>query len=212
MRTAVRRPTTPLWVKLALCVVLGGPPLYWLVDRHDRLGNESRLGAIASDIAGRQVKVRCPGVVGKILSWDIVEGSVRFDAQGRPADETKVRKFTCAELDALAEGRRAEVLDCAVARGVACGAPVADLALAVDVLAHESWHLAGVIDEAITECRAVQSLAWTARRLGATPEQGHALALAHMATGYQRLPERYRTADCADGSKLDLRPDDPVWP
>ena len=59
------------------------------------------------------------------------------------------------------------------------------MALAVDVLAHESWHLAGVLEEALTECRAVQTVAWTARRLDVTPAQGRA---------------------------LDLRPDDPNWP
>jgi hypothetical protein len=147
-----------------------------------------------------------------VLSWDIVEGSVRFDAEGRPADETKLRAFTCAELDALAEGRRDEELACAERDGAACGKPVHDLALAVDVLAHESWHLAGIIDEAVTECRAVQTTAWTAQRLGASAAQGRALARTHLETGYLRLPDRYRSGDCTDGGKLDLRPDDAVWP
>jgi hypothetical protein len=210
MRTV--RPATPVWVKLALAVVLTGPPGWWLFDRHDRLGNESRLRAVASAIAGRDVQVRCPGVVGKVFSWDIVEGSVRFDANGRPADETRLRAFTCAELDALAEGRRDEALACAERDGLACGRPAEDLALAVDVLAHESWHLAGIMDEAITECRAVQTIPWAARRLGATDEQGRALARIHLASGYRRLPPRYRSGACVDGGELDLRPDDPVWP
>jgi hypothetical protein len=210
MRT--KRTTTPVWVKLAVALVIVAPPVWWLIDRHDRLGNEGRLSDIASAIAGREVHVRCPGVIGKVLSWDIVEGSVRFDAQGRPADETRLRKFTCAELDALAEGRRTELLACAEQQGRACGNGVEDLALAVDVLAHEAWHLAGIIDEAVTECRAVQTMAWTARRLGATAEQGRALALVHLDTGYQRLPERYRSGSCVDGGELDLRPDDRTWP
>jgi hypothetical protein len=192
MRTM--RPTAPAWVKLALIALFVGGPGWWLAERHDRVGNESRLSAIATTIAGRDVRVRCPGVVGRVLSWDIVEGSVRFDAAGRPADETRLRAFTCAELDALAEGRRASALTCADA---ACAHAADDVALAVDVLAHESWHLAGVIDEAQTECRAVHTLAWTAQRLGTTPEQGRALALRYLATGYPRLPERYRTGACA---------------
>lgn len=153
MRTV--RPTAPAWVKLALVVVFVGGPGWWLAQRHDRVGNESRLSAIASTIAGRDVRVRCPGVVGRVLSWDTVEGSVRFDAAGRPADETRLRAFTCAELDALAEGRRASAATCADA---AC-APGADLA-----------------------------------------------------SGYPRLPERYRSGACVDGGALDLRPGDPVWP
>jgi hypothetical protein len=200
MRTV--RPTAPAWVKLALIAVFLGGPGWWLAQRHDRVGNESRLSSIASAIAGRDVRVRCPGVVGRVLSWDTVEGSVRFDAAGRPADETRLRAFTCAELDALAEGRRASALKCADA---ACAHAADDVALAVDVLAHESWHLAGVIDEAQTECRAVQTLAWTAERLGATPEQGRALARRYLATGYPRLPERYRTGSCGQAAAPERR-------
>jgi hypothetical protein len=184
MRT--RRVSTPLVVKLALAAVLVGAPTWWLAQRQDRAGNEKRLSAIASTIAGRDVRVRCPGVGGRVLSWDTVEGSVRFDESGKPADETDIRAFACAELDALAEGRRAEALACGP--GPACG----DLALAVDVLAHESYHLSGIIDEAQTECRAAQTLSWTAQQLGATPEQGAALTARYLETGYPRLPERYR--------------------
>jgi hypothetical protein len=206
------RHATPVWVKALLAAVIVGAPSWWLVERHDRIGNEHRLGAVASAIAGQDVRVRCPGVIGRALSWDIVEGSVRFDAAGRPADETKLRAFTCDELDALAEGRRADALACAERSGAACGTEVEELALAVDVLAHESWHLAGVIDEAVTECRAVQTIAWTARQLGATELQGRALARAYLETGYPRLPERYRSGACADGGELDLRPGDGAWP
>jgi hypothetical protein len=210
MRTV--RPKTPVWVRLIIAAVVVGGPGYWLLDRHDRIGNEQRLSAVATAIAGRDVRVRCPGVVGKVFSWDTVEGSVRFGADGRPADETKLRAFTCAELDALAEGRRGDALACAERHGAGCGQPVEDVALAVDVLVHEAWHLAGIIDESVTECRAVQSLAWGAERLGATPAQGRALARAYMTTGYPRLPEAYRTGQCADGAALDMRPDDSSWP
>jgi hypothetical protein len=208
MRTA----TTPVWVKLALAIAVVGGPGWWLLQWRDRVGNERRLAAVASAIAGRDVSVRCPGVVGRVLSWDTVEGSVRFGPDGKPADETRLRAFSCAELDALAEGRRDEALACAEQRGASCGREVADLALAVDVLVHESWHLAGVIDEAVTECRAVQSLAWGAQQLGASPAESRALAQVYLKTGYPHLPQRYKTADCADGTELDLRPADPVWP
>jgi hypothetical protein len=136
---------------------------------------------------------------------------VQFDASGRPSDETRLRELTCAELDALAEGRRAGALAC-IEAGVACGRQANDVALAIDVLAHESWHLAGLLDEALAECRAVQTIAWTAERLGTTPAQGQALAERYLDTWYPQLPDRYRATGCANGSELDLRPDDPNWP
>jgi hypothetical protein len=84
--------------------------------------------------------------------------------------------------------------------------------MAVDVLAHESWHLRGVIDEGVTECRALQSMAWTAQQLGATAEQGRALAKAQYEGAYREMPDAYRDSRCEDGGELDLRPDDERFP
>ena len=157
-------------------------------------------------------RVKCPGPLGRLLGWDIVEGSVRFGPDGRPADETKVRRRSCAELDALAEGRRAKELECIGRTAIACGRHGRETVMAVDVLAHESWHLRGVIDEAETECRSLQTIAWTAQQLGATAEQGRAMARAEYTGAYEEMPEAYRSAACADGGALDLRPEDERFP
>jgi hypothetical protein len=184
---------TPLWVRTLVCVALVGGPGWWALQWHDRTVNERRLAAIASQIAGRPVHVRCPGVVGRLLGWDTVEGSVAFDAAGRPADVTKLRTFACAELDALAEGRRAAVLAC-VARGTRCGSAEDDVAMAVDVLTHESFHLSGIADEAQTECRSLQTMGWTAERLGVTPAVAQRLAVHQATHGYLLMASRYRGA------------------
>jgi hypothetical protein len=84
--------------------------------------------------------------------------------------------------------------------------------MAVDVLAHESWHLRGVIDEGETECRSLQTIAWTAQQLGATGDQGHAMALAQYTGAYEEMPEAYRSGGCADGGPLDMRPGDDRFP
>jgi hypothetical protein len=68
------------------------------------------------------------------------------------------------------------------------------------------------MDEAVTECRSLQTMARTAERLGATPAQAHALAAYARDANYERMPDRYQSAECRDGGALDLRPDDPVWP
>jgi hypothetical protein len=205
-------PRTPIWVKLTVAAVLAIALGWWSLDWRDRRGNEQRLSAIASQIAGREVEVHCPGPISRLIGWDIVEGSVRFDADGTPHDETNIRKTSCAELDALAEGRRAKELECVARTNLACGRHGRETVMAVDVLAHESWHLRGVIDEAETECRSLQTMAWTAQQLGATPEQGRALARAQYDGMYQEMPAQYRSGGCADGGPLDLRPEDAVFP
>jgi hypothetical protein len=188
--------STPLWVRAIVAGLLVGLPGWGLVSHLDRTANQRRLGAIASDIAGRPVKVHCPGAIARrLLSYDIVEGTVRFDEQGRPADRTDLRARTCAELDAMAEGRRDGVLACVAAHG-ACGVAADQLAMAVDTVTHESFHLAGIIDEAATECRSLMAMAGTARRLGAAPAEADALAAHELRTNYPRMPARYRTPPC----------------
>jgi hypothetical protein len=208
----MKHPTTPIWLKLGVAAALAFGFAWWSMDWRDRRGNEQRLSGIASQIAGRAVEVHCPGPISRLIGWDIVEGSVRFDEDGTPQDETKIRKTSCAELDALAEGRRTKELACVARTNLACGRHGRETVMAVDVLAHESWHLRGISDEGETECRSLQTMAWTAQQLGATPEQGRAMARAQYEGMYQEMPEHYRSGTCADGAALDLRPDDKTFP
>ena len=94
---------------------------WWVLDRTDRVGNEQRLSAVASQIAGRGVEVALPGPAGAGVRRLTAEGWVEFDAEGKPADETKLQKTSCSELDALAEGRRAKELECTARAGILCG-------------------------------------------------------------------------------------------
>ena len=191
-----RYPTTPLWLKLSVSVVLLAATAWWVLDRSDRVGNEHRLSAIASQIAGREVKVHCPGPLARVFGGSTAEGWVKFDAAGKPADETKLQKTSCAELDALAEGRRAKELECTARAGILCGRRGTELAMAVDVVTHESFHMSGIRDEAATECASLGRMATTAQQLGATPEQGAALARGQFTETYPLMGEVYRSADC----------------
>jgi hypothetical protein len=190
--TTTTRTRTPLWVR-ATIVALVVSLTAWLVAVHlDRTGNERRLSAIASQIAGRPVKVHCPGVLARHVEYEVAGGTVMFGADGRPADVTHLAQTPCGELDALAEGHRADVLRC-----IACGSPAAvRLAWAVDTLTHESFHLSGISDEATTECHALATMAWTAQQLGATAEQGAELAALERVATYPQMPELYRM-DCS---------------
>jgi hypothetical protein len=162
------------------------------------------------------VKALLAAVILGAPSWWLVERHDRRAACGSTPPAGPLTRPSCGRSRATSSTRWSKggartALACAERSGAACGTEVEELALAVDVLAHESWHLAGVIDEAVTECRAVQTIAWTAVQLGATEPQGRALARAYLETGYPRLPERYRSGACADGGELDLRPDDGAW-
>jgi hypothetical protein len=181
---------TPVWVKAILVVVGVGLPAWWLAALHNRVANEHRLEAIASEIAGRPVEVHCPGFL-RSIGPDTLGGTVRFDADGSPADDTRLRKAPCAELDALAEGRRSTQLAC-VARSTSCGDDAQAVARAVDTLTHESFHMSGIADEAETECHSLHKLAWTAQQLGATAAQGAAMAVAQYDGTYQQMGDAYR--------------------
>ena len=183
-------------MKVVPVAVLVLASAWWLADRRDRVGNEGRLGDIASVIAGRPVRVSCPGPVGRLFGWDSVAGSVRFGADGRPGDVADLRTGPCAELDALAEGRRDGLLAC----GAPCMGRMIDLASAVATLVHEAWHLHGIMDEGETECRAIGSLAWGAERLGAAPAEAALLARVHRELVYPRLGEVYRGGSCASSA------------
>ena len=195
MRRSVRA-RMPVKAKVALAAALLFLPALWALDRHDRMQLQHRLEPIASDIARRPVGVHCPGWWGRLLSpGDTNAGVVALDEYGGPADHTDLRAATCAELDALVEGRRKAQLACA-ARSSSCGDDVQALAWAVGTLAHESFHLRGILDEGLTECYAVQTLASTAQRLGATPAEAQNLATLHWETGLPQMPVQYQEAGC----------------
>jgi hypothetical protein len=206
------RARMPLAYRIAAIAAIALPCMWWAADILDRRGNEHRLEAIASQIAGRQVEVHCPGPLGRIGSdYDTLGGTVDADADGQPVNETKLRSAPCAELDAIAEGRRDKQLAC-VMRSTSCGDDAARVAWAVDTITHEAFHMKGIRDEGLTECNAVQTMAWTATQLGATDEQARALARLHWEVDYPQMPDQYKLSGCADGAPLDLRPNDSRWP
>jgi hypothetical protein len=193
-----RYPTTPLPLKLAAAAVLVVVLGWWTLDHVDRAGNEKRLSAIASEIAGRSVKVHCPGPLGRVFAKDsVADGYVRFDADGNPADDTRLQASACDELDALAEGRRAQELACTERAGILCGRHGRELAQALDVVTHESFHLQGIQDEGRTECNSLRTMGRTAQRLGATPAQGAALARGQFAESLPLMPQQYRMPGCS---------------
>jgi hypothetical protein len=157
---------------------------------------ERRLASIAGEIAHRDVSIRCQGRVGELVDVDGEYGFVRFGADGSPADDARLDRRICTSLARLARGD---------------GVTVDAGSLAVEALAHESYHLAGVQDEGATQCYALQAMRFVAKRLGASAEVGDAFVRAAVAR-YPGLPEAYRSAECREGGALDLHPETGVFP
>jgi hypothetical protein len=201
-RPARRRPlrgfATGLGVIVALAFVV------WFVDSRtgwDSVPGERRLAAVerfsdeASRIAEKPVTIRCDesrDFVGFVQHADgiaIVGG-----------DRAYVTPEICNDLYRLAF------------QGHVSGARTGR---ALAVLAHEAWHLRGEGDEGRTECFGLQSGVELGVRLGLSEGRARQLmrqqltenAARGAATAEYRVP-----ADCADGSPLDLRPDDPDFP
>jgi hypothetical protein len=154
---------------------------------------EHRLGAVASVIARRPVGVHCQSGTGALLDVSAELGTVQFDAEGHPADHTDLRHQVCGWLAKLP------------------GGSVANAATAVEVLAHESYHLAGYMDEATAECYALQTMPYVAQRLGATQQQIRTW-VAYSFARYPSMPEEYVSPDCVPGGRLDLGSPSSIWP
>lgn len=182
--------------RFAILAVAAALAAGFLLLRHARAETETRLGAIAGEVAKRDVTVRCQGRIGAALDVGAEAGSVRFDAAGRPGDSTDLDWSVCESLERFREDGEA---------GFAA-------VQAIHTLAHESWHLAGIQDEAQTECYGLQTTAFVAGRLGADPVVAQGIATDALRRLYPALPERYRTSDCRDGGPLDLRPASAIWP
>ena len=167
--------------------------------QYEKRANEHRLAGVASEIAGRDVDVHCPGPMQKLVDISPNAGSVYFDAQGRPAEYTDLNDETCTTLSDFAEGKTGPQDSLRVAR-------------ALHVLAHESFHLAGVRGEAEADCFGVQRVAFAAGRLGADPGEAERLAAIARRDRAISAPPDYRSAACFDGGPLDLDPASNAWP
>jgi hypothetical protein len=83
---------------------------------------------------------------------------------------------------------------------------------ALKILAHESYHLRGVKNEAAAECYAIQTVPRVARALaGVSFPDAHALAVIEYLVGYPGMPPPYRSGECRPGGALDLS-SGPNWP
>lgn len=173
--------------------------------------NEARYGRVASEIAKRDVGVRCQGLLGELLDVGVNAGTVQFDASGRPADETHLTRRVCRALRRFVRDPDVAELDCVRTRAP-CPRRAFETVQAIHTLAHESVHLAGVQNEAHAECYGLQTIDLVAVRLGADLRTARALAGYAFTRLYPSLPDHYRSDECRDGGPLDLVRGSSVFP
>ncbi len=179
--------------KLVLGLVVAAGLGYFGWQHEKTASLEHRLGAISSQIARRPVRVHCQAETGAVLDVTAELGTVQFDAEGHPADSTDLKHQVCGWLARLP------------------GGTVANAATAVEVLAHESYHLAGFSDEATAECYALQTMPFVAEQFHATPKQIRTW-VAYSFARYPTMPEEYVSPDCVPGGRLDLHSSESIWP
>jgi len=191
---------------------------------------EREATGVASGIAGSNVTVECadPGdwrVLGSRDDFDptLVWGLTLVDggAVDAAARRTTLAPRTCRLLAAFAASPSVRGTRVCVHPTAQKGASQTMLGecdswgatlVAVHVLTHETMHLAGVVDEAVADCLAMQLDAVVARGLGASPTFGATLARDYWSQYYGAQDASYRSPDCRNRGRLDVFPNDAGWP
>jgi hypothetical protein len=187
-------------------LIVGALAAVGFARREDRTHQQKALGAVAAELAGRPVAVRCPGFFRSLVRGRTETGYVRFDAAGHPANYIELAPETCAAL------RHIDRVDFTCLERGACTYKEFKAAWAAHTLAHESFHLRGFRAEAVAECYALQNTAFVAERLGVDAATAQLVQRWVYTDGYPNEPEAYRSDDCRGGGRLDLRPQSAAFP
>lgn len=204
---------------LAVVLVIPAVVLTWQWWGDTR--TERRLAPIVSEIAGRDVAVDCQTLWGALIDPLPRHGEVLFDGNGIPEARIFLTHETCDRLADFAGRARHDELACLSAVDWSalptgpfarpCYERASDTVYALLTLAHEAYHTAGVMNEAVTNCLATQAIGYAAAALGADPREGRDAARAMAGwLPFQRDP--YRIGDCVAGGPHDLAPETPDFP
>jgi hypothetical protein len=150
--------------------------------------SDPQLSAIAGELSGRHVTIRCEGLSGALTGPRGESGRTEFMGD-TPVSVSYLREGICQTLHAYARSTK----DCLLP----CERPL-EVAWSLNTLAHESYHLAGLRNEARTECAALWAIGFVAHRLGASPEQARALSAYSFAELPRLMPAEYSSPGCRE--------------
>lgn len=163
---------------------------------------------VAGRLTRRTVAVRC-GALG--VAEPNILGVTPWSANG-PLDYFLMRPAECTYLawfrrsPARWDPRSCAASDCARVPGIA---------MALAVVAHESYHVLGYRNEAQVECYGLQSVWFVASKLGASVAEAQSLATLYATRMYpmrRTSTPRYWSPECRDGGRYDLRRSLARWP
>ncbi|HEX6490223.1 MAG TPA: hypothetical protein VF002_02475 [Gaiellaceae bacterium] len=189
---------------LLLCLALLTLALHRAASPAAAGTRDLRLSTIAGELARRHVSIRCEGSSGNLTGVDGSSGRTEF-LNGKPASVAYLQEGICQLLHRYSRETKSGLCS------LACNEPL-QLAWSLNALAHESYHLAGVRNEAETECYALQAINFVARRLGAAPAEASELAAFAFTQLPSRMPPAYSSPQCRRGGRYDLGRANPVWP
>jgi hypothetical protein len=169
---------------------------------------DPKFAAIASELAGKDVEVRCWSRV----DWTRLLREEKAYTLHHIDDDT----LGFAGVNGTRDNLSPEVCDSLGELRYEHWMPrAADsellLATAVVTLAHEPQHSKGIAVEAQAECKAIQLARETATKLGATPSYAAELQRVYWAHYGQELAS-YRSPQCRDGGAYDLDPSSQNFP
>lgn len=172
---------------------------------------DANYGRVVTALTSISTEVRCwsaedwPHVLSEAAAYTSVDGRGEGDVlafTSQVHNRVNLGPEVCAPLDALVY--RNDRPD--------GGVKAAQVADAVYVVAHESAHLSGVVDEALTSCKGIQDTARVGQLFGLDARYAHALAAEYWRDQYTQQPPRYLTVYCGPDRPLDRSPGDGVWP
>jgi hypothetical protein len=174
------------WITYGLLALLGVLAVLLHHGAAAAKSGDPPLSEIASELSGRSVTIRCEGLSGALMGPRGESGRTEFIGD-KPPSVSYLQEGICQTLHAYARTRK----DCLLP----CERPL-EVAWSLNTLAHESYHLAGIRNEARTECAALRAIGFVAHSLGASPEQARALSAYSFAQLPPRMPPEYSSADC----------------
>jgi hypothetical protein len=184
---------------LVLVAIVAAVTGFAFVDHRHLADSEEYLAEIATELAGRPVKIDCPSIWARLVAVDGEQGKVEFDSAGNPADVAKLSGEACSALMGFDELLKENTFDCLNGPPEECERKVVKAIVSIHTLTHESFHLRGIPDEGTAECNAMQYDAFTAQRLGASPELAQAMAVWYQTTQYPNMPNEYHSSSCRVG-------------